>query len=294
MSFLICTLLTLLELLIGVVALMVLLSFTVAWYERANNNPDLIQRRFTSRGIFLSLWLMAQEIGSLLTTLFLRPFGWGNPDTSALQADAQPPVILLHGLFQNRSCMYWLRFRLQKAGFKNVIAINTPPWRDLETLTEILSRTIDEVAIAHGVTKVHLVGHSMGGIIARNYIQRRGGAPRVACCVTIGSPHSGSKLAPFALSPLGKAVLPGSEFLRQLNAVDKPPETRVIAVYTRHDNIVLPATNAKLTAADINIELDGMGHTSLLFHPRVVEVVIEQLKGYETDADIQSEEPATV
>lgn len=294
MSIIVCPLISLLELVVGVIALMVLLTFTVAWYERANNDPDLIQRRFTSRGIFLSLWLMLQEIVSLLVTLVLRPFGWSNPDTWRLAPDPQPPIILLHGLFQNRSCMYWLRFRLKRAGFKNVITINTPPWRDLETLTETLSRTIDEVSIAHNVEKVHLVGHSMGGIIARNYIQRRGGAPRVACCITLAAPHSGSKLAPFALSPLGKAVLPGSDFLSQLNAVDKPPETRLVAVYTRHDNIVLPATNAKLAAANENIELEGMGHSSLLFHPRVIETVIEQLKGHETDADIQSEEPAEV
>ncbi len=294
MSVIFCTLGFLLQLLFGVVALAVLLSFTLAWYERANNHPELIQRRFTCRGIFLSLWLMLQEIFCLLVTLILRPFGWSNPDTRFLEPDRQPPIILLHGLFQNRSCMYWLQFRLKRAGFKNVMAINTPSWRDLETLTEILARKIDEVIIAHKVEKVHLVGHSMGGIIARNYIQRRGGAPRVACCLTLGSPHAGSKLAPFALSQLGKAVLPDSEFLNQLNAVDKPPTTRVIAVYTRHDNIVLPATNARLAAADENIELDGMGHTSLLFHPRVMQTVISQLEGRETHEDTQSEEPTKV
>ncbi len=270
-------LLFLLELIVGLVALTVLLSFTMAWYERANSQPELIERRFTRRGISLSLWLMIQETACLLFLLILSPFGWSNPKTTVLDPGENPPVILLHGLFQNRACLFWLQYRLKRAGFKNVLTINTPPWRDLETLTEILARKIDEVKIAHKVEKVHLVGHSMGGMIARNYIQRRGGSPRVACCITLGSPHTGSKLAPFALSQLGKSLLPGSDFLSQINAAPKPAQTRVVAIYSRHDNIVLPATNSRLETADECIELAGMGHAALLLHPASIEAILSQL-----------------
>ncbi len=271
-------LLYILELIVGLVALTVLLSFTMAWYERANSQPELIERRFTCRGICLSLWLMAQETACLLLLLALSPFGWNNPKTTFLEPDGNPPIILLHGLFQNRASLYWLQFRLKSAGFNNVLTINTPPWRDLETLTEILARKIDEVKIAYKVDKVHLVGHSMGGMIARNYIQLRGGSSRVACCITLGSPHAGSKLAPFALSRLGKSLLPGSDFLRQINAAAKPAESRVVAIYSRHDNIVLPASNARLDTADECLELSGMGHTALLFHPASVQTIISQLQ----------------
>ena len=266
------------KLVIGLVSLTVLLSFAVAWYERANSQPELIERRFTGRGIRLSLWLMFQETACLLFLLVLSPLGWTNPKTRFLETGDNPPVILLHGLFQNRACLYWMQAQLKRNGFRNVLTINTPPWRNLETLTEILARKIDEVRILHKVEKVHLVGHSMGGMIARNYIQRRGGSPRVDCCITLGSPHYGSKLAPFAISQLGKALLPGSAFLEQLNAAEKPIESRVVAIYTRHDNIVLPATNARLATADAWVELDGMGHTALLFHPRSIRAIIDQLR----------------
>lgn len=235
---------------------------------------------------------MLQEELCLLATLILRPFGWANANTTRLEPGSLPPVILLHGLLQNRSCLFWLQHRLKQAGFKNVLSINTPPWRDLETLTEVLSRKVDEVRIAHQVEKVHLVGHSMGGMIARNYVQLRGGAPRVDCCITLGSPHGGSKLAPFAVSQMGKSLLPNSDFLTQLNAAPKPSEGRMIAIYSRHDNIILPATNARLEMADMNIELEGMGHTSMLFHPRSIESIIEQLKADQTHDDTQAAVPA--
>lgn len=292
MSIILHILFFLLETVVVLTGLTVLLSFTVAWYERANTRPELIERRFTSRGIFLSLWLMLLETLSLLATIALRPLGWSNPKTTVLEPGSHPPVILLHGLFQNRSCLYWMQHRLKQAGFKNVLSINTPPWRDLETLTEILARKVDEVRIAHKVDKVSLVGHSMGGMIARNYIQLRGGASRVACCITIGAPHHGSKLAPFALSQLGKSLLPGSEFLKQINAAGRPAEGRMIAIYSRHDNIIQPAANAHLENADENIELDGMGHTSLLFHPRVIETIIDRLKACETNENPHTAVPA--
>ena len=114
----------------------------------------------------------------------------------------------------------------------------------------------------------------MGGMIARNYVQSRGGAAYVQGMVTLGSPHHGSKLAPFAISPMGRTLLPGSEFLTNFNSVPWPEQSTAVSIYTRYDNIVLPADSAKMPGAQI-VELDGMGHTSLLFHPRSLQAVID-------------------
>ncbi len=261
---------------IGVVALIVLMSFTVAWYERANSIPDLIDRRFTTRGLCVAIWLLLQETACLLLTVLLRPFGWLQPQLPTAGADTRPPVVLLHGLFQNRSCLFWLQHRLRATGHQHIISINTPPWRDLETLTESLAKKVDELRITLKVEKVVLIGHSMGGIIARNYVQNRGGAAYVHGMITLGSPHHGSKLAPFALSSMGKSLLPSSAFLRQFNSVVWPKETQAISIYTRYDNLVLPAESGKMDGAQ-SIELDGMGHTSLLFHPRSLQAVFNAL-----------------
>ena len=269
-------LLLLIKVMVGVVALTVLMSYTVAWYERANSRPDLIDRRFTTRGVLVAIWLLLQETACLLLTILLRPFGWRQPQLPAAEQDAHTPIILLHGLFQNRSCLFWLQYRLRAAGYRHIISINTPPWRDLETLTESLSKKVDELRIKFKVEKVILIGHSMGGMIARNYVQNRGGAGYVRCMITLGAPHHGSKLAPFALSPMGKALLPGSAFLQQFNSVAWPQTTQAISIYTRYDNIVLPAESGRMDGAR-QVELDGMGHTALLFHPRSLQAVIGAL-----------------
>lgn len=267
---------TLLKLTIVLTALSVLLSYTVAWYERANAKPDLIERRFTSRGLCIAIWLLVQETGCLLLTILLRPLGWLPPKLPTADHDSRPPIILLHGLFQNRSCLFWLQYRLRSAGYQQIISINTPPWRDLESLTEGLAKQIDALRIKLKVDKVILVGHSMGGMIARNYVQNRGGAVNVLGIITVGSPHHGSKLAPFALSTMGRTLLPGSKFLTNFNQVAWPQQTAAVAIYTRYDNIVLPADNARMASAEI-VELDGMGHTALLFHPRAMQAIVDAI-----------------
>lgn len=278
MTTLLTLLLLLLKLTVSAVALTVLLSYTVAWYERANARPDLIDRRFTSRGLCIAAWLLVQETACLLLTILLRPFGWAQPRMPEPGQSDTPPVILLHGLFQNRSCLFWLQYRLRSAGYRQVISINTPPWRDLETLTELLAKKVDELRIRLKVDKVILVGHSMGGMIARNYVQNRGGVAYVERMVTLGSPHHGSKLAPFAISATGRTLLPGSELLQRFNSAPWPTETPAVAIYTRYDNIVMPAESARMEGA-VNVELDGMGHTSLLFHPRALQAVVDALAG---------------
>ncbi len=266
----------LMNLIIRVVALTVLLSFCVAWYERANSRPDLIDRRFTTRGLCLAIWLLIQETVCLLLTVLMRPLGWTTPQLQTTLPCTRPPVILLHGLFQNRSCLFWLQYRLKRAGYQQVVSINTSPWRDMEILTEGLAKKVAELRIRLRADKVLLVGHSMGGLIARNYVQHRGGTAYVQGMVTLGAPHHGSKLAPFALSPMGRTLLPGSEFLNHLNSIPWPEETPAISIYARYDNIVLPAESSRMEGARIK-ELDGMGHMALLFHPRSLQAVIDAL-----------------
>ena len=99
MSTTLSLLLILVKLTIGLTALAVLLSYTVAWYERANARPDLIERRFTSRGVCIAVWLLLQETSCLLLTFILRPFGWIKSGVRETGQGGRPPVILLHGLF---------------------------------------------------------------------------------------------------------------------------------------------------------------------------------------------------
>ena len=272
------TLLTLLlAALFCVCLLTVTLSYAFAWYEAANAQPELLQGRFKASRLLFALRLILIEAVLLSVSVLLHPLGWYTRRRERLPRAVDTPVLLLHGLFQSRACWLWIRALLWLRGTRNVYALSLPPTRNIETLTEILDRKI--IALRHkpGIDKVHLVGHSMGAMIARNYVQLRGGGDKVASLVLLSAPNGGSRLAPFALTDLGLNALPGSDFLQRLGSAPPPKDIPVTNIYCRHDNIIVPAELGRLEWAD-NIELQGVGHTSALFLPRSIRALFAALR----------------
>lgn len=260
----------------GAVGGLTTLSYALYWYETANRRPELVNQRFRPGRLVLAGGLILGETLFLMLTILLHPFGWFNRKAPPVNSD-RTPIILLHGLFHSRACWWWLRLQLRRQGWKTVYAVALPPWKNVEVLTERVAHIVDTLRHRHGVRQVHLIGHSMGALIARNYLQIRGGAGKIDRCVLLGAPHRGSKLAPFALSPLGMLLLPGSEFLKRLAAAAWPADTEVVNIYSRHDNMILPFDNAVLPEV-ANREMTGMGHTSLLFRPSAIRCIIDHLK----------------
>ncbi len=256
--------------------LIVFLTYSMCWYEYANSNPQLLDDRFRFRVLRLALSITIQETWFNLLTILVLPFGLLPPRKSTPKR-GETPVLLLHGLFNNRGSWFWFKWQLRRKGFDNLVTINLSSWHNEEVLTELVAKKVDELRHQLGVNKVHLVGHSMGGIIARNYLQLRGGAAKVDRFVCIGSPHFGSKLAPFALSPLGRVLCPGSDFLQRLNSAEIPHEVKTTNIYTIKDNMVLPNGNAKLPWGD-NCELDVLGHTALIYRKPALEAVVKGLR----------------
>lgn len=188
-----------------------------------------------------------------------------------------PPVLLIHGIYCNRAVWRWMQRRLATLGVPNAIAINLePPFAGIDDCAEQLSRHIERVCLASNAQRVVLVGHSMGGLVARAYAQSGGGS-RVAKIITLGSPHHGSALAHLAVGAAGRQLRPGNSWLLAFNAQGcAPASVPIVSLYTRHDSFVVPAESAHLASAT-NVALAGIGHLSLLFSPTVAERVRDEI-----------------
>ena len=264
----------------------VLISYTIYLYEKTNRDGTRIINMFSPGNLWLTLRVLVKEYLSLLITLVLWPFGYINFTEATEDGDKQLPVLFLHGLFLNRSCWLITKLRLRLAGFTNLHTINLSPLSDIETLTEKVALKVDSLRHACKCEKVHLVGHSMGGVIARNYIQIRGGANKVEQCVIFGSPNKGSKLAPFAVTKLAEAVMPKCEFLENLNRKGFPKKVAVTNIFSRHDNMVIPYDNSILKKVN-DVKLAGVGHNTLIYDNTVFNHILNAIKatGHADDSD---------
>jgi triacylglycerol esterase/lipase EstA (alpha/beta hydrolase family) len=196
-------------------------------------------------------------------------------------AAAGTPVLLVHGIMDNRSVFTVFRRALRRRGFGVVHAINFSVCTgDVRSAARDLAEHVERLREAAGADKIHIVGHSLGGVIARYYVQCLGGSEHVDTLVTLGSPHLGTNTARLLPTPLARQLRPGSEVLAELAAPAPGCETRFVVVWTRIDEMVLPQRNARLRHPDLSVEeleLDDVGHLALPVDPRVVHGVVTRL-----------------
>jgi triacylglycerol lipase len=186
------------------------------------------------------------------------------------------PVLLVHGIGDNRSAFSILRRTLRRRGYGRISTVNySPLTTDIRKAAANLAKQVERICQQTGYEQVFLVGHSLGGIIARYYVQRAGGDRRVHTLVTLGSPHAGTQLA--RLAPLGvcQQLRPNSDLMREL-AQPADCRTRFVAIYSDRDEVVLPNRSARLEHPDLavsRIRVHGVGHLSLLVNSAVAHAV---------------------
>lgn len=207
---------------------------------------------------------------------------------------ARTPVLLVHGLIDNRSVFAVMRRSLRRRGFAQVCSWNYSPFlTDIARGAADLGRHIERICEQTGHDRVRVVGHSLGGLIARYHVQRQGGDRRVDSLVTLGTPHQGSVLAHVAPTPLVRQLRPGSPVLRELTEPAPDCRTRVTAVYSDLDQMVLPTQSGRCDHPDLdarNVLVHGVGHMSLPMHRGVLDEVAATLAGARDAVD----EPAPV
>ncbi|MEU6193134.1 alpha/beta fold hydrolase [Streptomyces sp. NPDC047061] len=205
------------------------------------------------------------------------------PDgTVRLPVRPAPPVVLLHGFIDNRSVFVLLRRALAQHGGQRVESLNYSPLTcDIRTAAELLGRHIEEICERTGSGRVDIVGHSLGGLIARYYVQRLGGDLRVRTLVTLGTPHSGTRVAPLAdAHPIVRQMRPGSSVIEELTRPAPGCRTRFVSFWSDLDSVMEPVETARIDHPDLmatNVRVTGIGHLALPVHPAIASGIRQAL-----------------
>ena len=202
--------------------------------------------------------------------------------TAQLPVRSGPPVVLLHGFIDNRSVFLLLRRNLAQHGRQRVISLNYSPLTcDIRAAAELLGRHLEEICERTGSDRVDIVGHSLGGLIARYYVQCLGGDLRVRTLVTLGTPHSGTSAAPLANAhPIVRQMRPGSGVIEELTRPAPGCRTRFVSFWSDLDSVMVPLQTACLEHPDLdaqNVRVTGIGHLALPVHPAVAAGIREAL-----------------
>lgn len=238
----------------------VLLYAGVSFYYARRHFPP---RSFPS---FLGAFLREIVLAFIVTPILLLYVVRGHKMASGKGT----PIVLVHGYTQNRGTFLAVARALKRAGLGPIYGFNYWSFQDVRKSAFRLARFIQRVRKDTGARAVDIVAHSMGGLVAVECM--RAVPNRVRRLVTIASPHSGVLWRGPILGVGGAQLRRGSAFMtRQAGRV---LGVKVLSIASTHDNIVFPASQSAISErGGRDIVVEGPGHLTILFDPRVTSEV---------------------
>lgn len=257
------------------------------YLESRSPKPFLEAMSVSWAGMYLFLFLA-------LRRRFRSAFHRGAPaaGAGAKQKGKGKTVVFVHGAYHDESAWDFfdpiVRGLQGTAGFRFHYSIGR---KDLSALALELDRFVRESVRQSGLSEVVLVGHSLGGLLARYWLarHRREAEPdcsgkagpaaadmQVRGIITLSAPHGGMLLARLGPEPLFRGLPPCGSAVRDLENQEKRlgpcPGIHKLALYSPFDNMVTPLSCLKRTPPDWRTEeLPGLSHLGLLWHPRALK-----------------------
>lgn len=259
-----------------------LFTYTVFWYEACNSDHRDYLRQISRDRV--GRWLARAIIGNFLSqnlvVLFFPLCFWRRlwdprPDSTC----PNPPVLLVHGLFHNASAWVIFRWVLRRRGFRNTYAISYNCFNtNFSALLQRLDREVQRLADLFPGQRIVMVGHSLGGLLAKAYVEDARNHDKISALVTLGTPHQGSKLAALGVNRLVRSLIFKGELVEELQRRAEPSPAPKLSIYSPIDNLVLP--NHSLQAAGPGwscLESSPVSHIAMLHHRRLAVLVAEYL-----------------
>ncbi len=219
---------------------------------------------------------IGEGLAAFVLFVLIQPFErwWTPADAVGPPEYGRTTVLLIHGYFCNRGLWWWLRRGLRGHGLLVATVNLEAPLSGIDDLADSLHARIKAMELEADGRRVVLVGHSMGGLVARAYM-RRYGTGRVVKLITLGSPHHGTELARFGIGQNAREMRPDSNWIRLLSETEPPP-VPTVSVWSARDNFIAPQDSSRLAGAR-DIVLPSLGHLSMAFSPAILRILLREI-----------------
>jgi triacylglycerol lipase len=234
--------------------------------DEVGNRRGYIMKKSSSIAAAGSMLLIALAVAALASC---------GPKQAA--ENAMLPVVFVPGIWDTGGTFDRLAEALGKAGRKTYEVTLAPD--DGSVSLPVLAkelRTFLNDRLGRW-SRFDLVAFSMGGLVARSYVQRLGGLARVDHFVTISTPHHGTTTADLGNQPGFLDMQPDSKFLLGLDR-DAARLSRIMftSIWTPLDLMIVPADSSRMPVGD-EVKLTVLTHQWMMTDSRVIDAVLAAL-----------------
>jgi pimeloyl-ACP methyl ester carboxylesterase len=226
-------------------------------------------------GLLRSMRASVLEARAFAKQAVLLPRDIDQPVIPRDVAPSEHVVVVLHGLFASAGVLRPLRARIDRHEGLRTATISYAPHRSVREVGDMVRRIVAELP---SEAAIHLVGHSLGGIVAR-WFAVTVDDPRVVQTVALASPFGGVRATRILAMDLTRDLDPDGEVLRTIR-------TRRLARPIPHLSIVAgsdvlfkdPVVHA-LADGDVAV-LRDRGHNALLFDEECLDMVEARIRAH--------------
>ncbi len=228
----------------------------------------------TQRLALGALAFLAREVTATARVALAAGRGWrGRAHVGA--HSREDAIVLVHGLMATAGAFSPM---VSKLHGELGVDVHTFTFLPGATLDAIATRIHEAITHLDDARRIHLVGHSLGGLAIRWYVQEHRHDPRVKQTISIASPFHSLDLADAFPDILRRMVLPLRSQLSKIVADAPGHLARVphLSVLADRDQLIRPVTNAILPGAPSYV-LHDTGHNGSLFHSRLHDLVLREV-----------------
>ena len=185
-------------------------------------------------------------------------------------------VVFLHGIMASGIVLNHLAEAVSKHSAASTLLFSYSRWTwTIDELTADFNSFLEEHVGAD--VDIILVGHSLGGMIARAFLQDYQDE-RVAGVITIATPHQGTMLGKTGMSWVRELFLPEGPVIKKLQEGEQSAQhIPHVCIAAELDQVITPRESATGLSWATHYWIENVGHNEMLYSPALEECLLTEI-----------------